>query len=95
MTDKNALEDITVKQRVYGSELPLSELKDGELAVIVSVPDHSLFAPLGIRELKTIFVESKHPFSGPLLINVDGRQIAVSRHVARDIRVKSTLEECG
>ncbi len=83
------------KARAQGKEFSLSELKDGELAVIVSVPNHSLFAPLGIRELKTIFVESKHPFSGPLLINVDGRQIAVSRHLARDIRVKNCLEECG
>ncbi len=69
-------------------EFLLSEMKEGDSAIIVSVPAHSLFAPLGIRKNKRIKLDSRHPFSGPVLLGVDGRQIAVSQHITHEIIVR-------
>lgn len=66
----------------------LSELKRGMRACVVKVPEYSLLAPLGVREGKRFYVASKQPFLGPFLLNVGGRKIAISRHIAQEIEVQ-------
>lgn len=68
----------------------LADLKKGQSATIHKVSVHSLFAPLGIREGKKIQLDSIHPFSGPLLLRIDNRQIAISQHLASGIELKLT-----
>lgn len=73
----------------------LSDLKLGQSAIINKVCSHCLFGPLGIREGKKVTLESLHPFSGPMLLNIDNRQIAVSRHLAEGIELQKITDLRG
>jgi DtxR family Mn-dependent transcriptional regulator len=72
---------------------PLYELEPGEAAV-VAVPgstDPEMVAfldTLGLRPGVRIEVHEKHPFDGPIVLQVDGHQRTVGERVARQIYVK-------
>jgi ferrous iron transport protein A len=42
---------------------------------------------MGIREGKHIRVGTKHPFVGPLVVEVEGRKTTIGRGMAQKIRV--------
>ena len=71
----------------------LDKLQLKETAKIISIPEHSLLAPLGMREGKEIKVKGKQPFGGPFIIEVMGRTVAISRNIAAKIKIRK-LNEC-
>lgn len=75
-------------------ELPLLyDLAPGDVAV-VAVPGStdrevvSFLATLGLRPDVRVEVREKHPFDGPLVVRVDGKDRTVGEKLARQIYVK-------
>jgi len=72
--------------------MPLSSLKQGEKAVVTALAGGSGFErrlrSMGIKEGKVICLDAKHHFSGPLVVDVDGRQITIGRGMASKITVR-------
>ena len=70
----------------------LASLKQGEKAVVLSLAGglgiEKRLRSLGIREGKEVCLDAKHHFSGPLVIDVDGRQITIGRGMAAKIMVR-------
>ena len=65
--------------------MDLSQVKDGESAVIESVPDGEAgqrLEALGLRAGKKIEKISEMPFGGPVTVMLDGRHFAVSCGIA-------------
>ena len=77
---------------------PLYALEPGDIA-IVAVPgstDPELVAfldTLGLRPGVRVEVQEKHPFDGPLVLRVDGKERTVSEKVANHIFVRKQEEE--
>lgn len=73
---------------------PLYDLKPGDVAV-VAVPGStdrevvSFLASLGLRPDVRVEVLEKHPFDGPLVVRVDGKDRTVGEKLARQIYVKT------
>ena len=70
---------------------PVTQLRQGELATVVSLNGGCEFQrklrSVGIKEGKTVRMVASHPFSGPLVVEVDGRQITLGRGMAQRIAV--------
>lgn len=73
---------------------PITSLETGRTAVVIWLEGGHLFqkkmAAIGIREQKTLRLVAKHPFHGPLVVEVDGREITLGRHMAEHIIVGDT-----
>lgn len=71
---------------------PITSLETGRIAVVIRLEGGHLFqkkmGEMGIREGKTIRVVAIHPFHGPVVVEVDGREITLGRHMAEHIIVK-------
>jgi len=74
--------------------ISLSELDTGKAAMIKHIEDgHSIrkrLEALGIRIGKDIKKVTAQPFKGPLVIEVEGIQIAIERSMAAKIFVEAT-----
>ena len=72
--------------------IPLSFLKQGEKAVVMTLAGGCGFErrlrSMGIKEGKVICLDAKHHFSGPLVVDVNGRQITIGRGMAARITVQ-------
>lgn len=66
----------------------LGSLDDGEHAVVSGVPDHDLLSPLGVRPGNSVRVRGRQLFGGPLIVEADGRRVAIDRTLADHIRVE-------
>lgn len=70
-------------------EQPVTSLETGTTSVIVRLEGGHLFrkkmADMGIRERKTIRLVAKHPFHGPVVVDVDGRETTIGRRMAAQI----------
>ena len=70
---------------------PVSFLETGQSAVICRFEGGFHFRKkmwaMGIHEKKTIRLVAKHPFHGPVVIEVDGREITLGRRMAEHIIV--------
>ena len=70
---------------------PVTQLRQGELATVVALNGGCEFKrklrSVGIKEGKTVRMVASHPFSGPLVVEVDGRQITLRRGMAQRIAV--------
>jgi DtxR family Mn-dependent transcriptional regulator len=77
---------------------PLYDLEPGDVAV-VAVPGStdadvvSFLDTLGLRPGVRVEVREKHPFDGPLVLRVDGKDRTVGEKVARQIYVRKEEEE--
>lgn len=69
----------------------LTELKEHDTATVTTLHGGCAFQQrlrsVGIREGKTIRMVASHPFSGPLVVEVDGKQITLGRGMAQRITV--------
>ncbi len=73
-------------------DIPLTHLKEGEVARIVNLRGGRVFQrrlrTMGIREGKNIKIVTKHPMGGPLVIDIGGRNTTIGRGMAGRIRVR-------
>lgn len=71
------------------TEKPLASLETGTTAVIIRLDGGQLFQNkmrvMGIREQKAIRLVAKHPFNGPIVLEVDGRELTIGRRMAEHI----------
>lgn len=70
-------------------EQSIISLETGKTAVIIRLEGGYLFrkkmGEMGIRERKTIRLVAIHPFHGPIVVEVDGREITLGRRMAEHI----------
>lgn len=70
---------------------PLTSLETGRSAVVLRLEGGNLFreriGALGIREQKTVRLVARHPFHGPVVVEIDGREITLGRGMAQHIIV--------
>lgn len=70
-------------------EQPITSLKSGKTAVIVRLEGGFLFrkkmGEMGIREGKIIRLVAIHPFHGPVVIEIDKREMTLGRRMAEHI----------
>ena len=75
---------------------PLYDLEPGDVAV-VAVPGSTdpeiveFLDTLGLRPGVRVEVREKHPFDGPLVVRVDGKDRTLGEKVAHHIYVKKEL----
>ncbi|MFW6141245.1 MAG: FeoA family protein [Candidatus Saliniplasma sp.] len=73
-------------------DIPLTNLKKGEVAKIVDLRGGRVFQrrlrTMGVREGKNIKILTRHPMGGPLVIEIGGRNTTIGRGMAGRIRVR-------
>ena len=73
-------------------EIPLTHLRTGQKAKILRLEGGQGFQrnvrSRGIREGKILEVVTRHPIGGPIVIEIDGRETAIGRGMARRIIVE-------
>jgi len=73
-------------------EQPITSLETGKTAIIIRLEGGYLFrkkmGDMGIRERKTIRLVAIHPFHGPIVVEVDGREITLGRGMAEHIIIR-------
>jgi len=73
-------------------QILITDLRPGEEAVIVALYGGYHFQrklrTMGIREGKVVRVLAKHPFGGPMVVEVDGHEATIGRGMARRIVVQ-------
>jgi ferrous iron transport protein A len=69
----------------------ISHLPQGETATIVTLHGGCVFQNrlrgFGITEGKKVRMVAKHPLSGPLVLEVEHRQVTIGRGMAQKIQV--------
>jgi len=74
-------------------EIPITNLKKGQCAIITRlVGGHhfqSKIRTMGIREGKSISVIATQPFGGPVILDLNGRQITIGRGMCGRIFVEA------
>jgi len=67
----------------------LASFKTGETGVILRLEGGYRFQTkmrdMGIREMKKIRLVAKQPFHGPVVIEIDGREVTLGRRMAEQI----------
>jgi len=70
----------------------LSELSNGKKAKIVGLNGgHGLrrkLRTIGIREGKLVKIVTTQPIGGPIVIDIEGEQVAIGRGMARKIMIE-------
>jgi Fe2+ transport system protein FeoA len=79
---------------------PLYNLGPGDRAVVAlpgsTDPDVAMFLEgLGVRPGVEVEVREKHPFDGPLVVSVDGKDRTLGEKVARQIMVRVAPQEAA
>ena len=73
----------------------LSDLKQGATGTIIILDGGAAFQSnlrtRGVREDKRFTVVSSQPFSGPVMISIDGRETAIGRRMATKIIVEVSV----
>lgn len=70
-----------------GCGCTLESLGNGQEGVICRVPPHPLLAPLGFRPGKRVRVCARERFGGPVIAQVERRNVALSRSLAGQIEL--------
>ena len=74
------------------SEFTVDSLLPQQEAFIKELPENPLLPCLGLREGKPVQMITRQKFGGPLVIKMNGRSIAISRTLARRIKLDNNLE---
>jgi ferrous iron transport protein A len=74
-------------------ETLVTRLEQGAEATVLRFIDHGSslerrLRNMGIREGKSLKLVAIHPFKGPIVVEVDGREITVGRGIAQRIMVE-------
>lgn len=73
-------------------DIPLTQLREGQKARITRLEGGYGFQrnvrTRGIREGKVVEIVTRHPIGGPIVIEIDGRETAIGRGMARRIFVE-------
>jgi len=73
------------------NEVLISQLAPGETATIATLHGGCIFQNrlrgFGITEGKKVRMVAKHPLSGPLVLEVEHRQVTIGRGMAQKIKV--------
>ena len=73
-------------------ETPLTKLEEGKEATIVKLAGGYTFQrklrTIGIREGKIITVVTKHPFGGPVVVEIEGKKTTIGRGMVQRILVE-------
>ncbi|MBC7081234.1 MAG: ferrous iron transport protein A [Thermoplasmatales archaeon] len=73
-------------------EIPLVDLEPGKEGIIASIEGgfglKRRIRSIGLREGKNLRVIASHPFGGPIVVEVDGREISIGRGMAMKIFVE-------
>jgi ferrous iron transport protein A len=73
------------------TEKSIAELSQDDVATVLALNGGRAFQQrlrsVGIKEGKTVRMVASHPFSGPLVVEVDGKQITLGRGMAQRIIV--------
>jgi ferrous iron transport protein A len=77
-------------------ETPITSLRAGASAMVVRLLGQGYtfqrrLRTMGIREGKSVRILAIHPMAGPLVLEVDGREITVGRGIAQRIMVQEKL----
>ncbi len=72
---------------INDGKLTLAQMTRGEKAAIVFVPEQSLLPSLGLRLGKKLKVRGWQYFGGPVVIEIEGRNVAVGRVLAQQIEL--------
>ncbi|HNY35219.1 MAG TPA: FeoA family protein [Methanothrix soehngenii] len=75
-------------------ETPITSLRAGTVAQITTLLGQGCsfqrkLRTMGIREGKKLKVVAIHPFAGPMVLDIDGRQITLGRSIAQRIMVRT------
>jgi ferrous iron transport protein A len=78
---------------VIEMETPITCLAQDTEATVVRLIDHGSslqrrLRAMGIREGKSLKIVAVHPFAGPLVVEVDGREMTIGRGIAQRILVE-------
>ena len=77
---------------VHKQPVPLLAINQGTRCIISSLEGGADFRRrlrnIGVSEGKKLKVVAKYPFSGPIVIEVDGRKITIGRGMASKIAVE-------
>ena len=78
-------------------ETPITSLRAGAVAQITALLGQGCsfqrkLRTMGIREGKKLKVVAIHPFAGPLVLEIEGREITLGRGIAQRIMVR--VEDC-
>lgn len=65
----------------------LEMVKVGSMVTVLSSSGDPLLESLGLRVGKRVRVRTRQLFGGPVILEIDGRTVAVGRAVAREIEV--------
>jgi ferrous iron transport protein A len=72
--------------------IKLSELTNGKKAKIISLDGgqdlRRKLRTIGIREGKLVKLVTAQPIGGPMVINIDGEQVAIGRGMAQKIMIE-------
>jgi ferrous iron transport protein A len=72
--------------------VPLTTLQKGDSAKILKLDGGRQFLTklrsMGVRETKILKIVALHPFGGPVVIEIDGRDVTIGRGIAERILVK-------
>ena len=72
-------------------ETTLAVLKQNEAATVAALHGGSAFQhrlrSMGLKEGKVLHVVAKHPLSGPMVVEIERRQITIGRGMAHKIAV--------
>ncbi len=75
----------------YYREKQLIELEKLNKAIISEVPDHPLLPPLGVRKGKEVILKSRQAWHGPIIIEIEDRQVAIDPEIAAQIKIKEEV----
>jgi len=80
--------------RCSNCEMNLDNLCPDEQGWITELPENILLPFLGFRPGKKVCLVTRQRFNGPLVLKIDGRCVAISRTIAKNIKVlKTTVGE--
>lgn len=66
----------------------LISAKTNKKYIVVATPENLLLENLGVFENQKIKVKHKYPFSGPVVIEINHRNIAIANPIAKTITLR-------